>query len=202
MTQIDVPAAIGIGSGFASAAAKLLRNGNREHFLRTLLKLNYFLIFFFSWMPIYFAVNYFGWQTTHMWWHADSVTAYPWFVPTLLVCIFACANAGFLVGYRLIRGGHIWANRVIYGVALLLNLFWLVWYYPSTMRLGTYSNWRSAAWIYEDTEFLRAFLFNITLFLGAFLAFIVHLKRRTADGQDRSGAGNVRESAVPLKKTG
>jgi hypothetical protein len=133
MIQIDVPAAIGMGSAFAAAAHPLLRTGDREHFRATLLKLNFYLMFFYSWIPVYFGINYFGWQTTHMWWRADSVTAYPWFIPLLLIGTFAGGNAGFLVGCWLVRSGHLWANRFIYLTALFVNLLWLIWNYPRSL---------------------------------------------------------------------
>ena len=48
------------------------------------LKNNIFQIFFFSWIPVYFMLNYFGWETTHMWWYADGVTCIHF------LCPFSC----------------------------------------------------------------------------------------------------------------
>lgn len=72
MVQIDVPVAFAIGSLFADAASRQLQSGQPTAYDRTLALNNLFHIFFFSWIPIYFLLNYFGWETTHMWWHADS----------------------------------------------------------------------------------------------------------------------------------
>ena len=85
MVQIDVPVAFGIGSLFADAAYRQLQTGQALPFYRTLVINNIYQIFFFSWIPVYFMLNYFGWETTHMWWHADSVTAYPFFTPIFIV---------------------------------------------------------------------------------------------------------------------
>ena len=106
MVQIDVPIAWGIGSLFADAASTQLASGRAEYHYRALLKNNIYQIFFFSWIPVYFVLNYFGWETTHMWWHADSAAAYPYFVPILMVVFFAAANGGFLLGSWLVRRGR------------------------------------------------------------------------------------------------
>jgi hypothetical protein len=66
MAQVDVPAAFAIGSVLADAARQDLRQGRAEHHLRALLATNLFNIFLFSWISVYFLVNYFGWGTTHM----------------------------------------------------------------------------------------------------------------------------------------
>ena len=156
MVQIDVPVAFGIGSLFAEAAGRQLRTGRAEPFYRALASNNLYQIFFFSWIPVYFMLNYFGWETTHMWWTADSVAAYPFFVPVFLIVFFGAANGGFLLGSRLVRAGRLRANRAVYLGILLYSAVWILAQPGSTMRLGTYAEWHAgtAPWFWEDTTFL------------------------------------------------
>src|SRR5689334_12488461 len=131
MVQIDVPMAFAIGSFLADGASKQLRFGRAEYCYRAILKQNIFQIFFFSWIPVYFLLNYFGWETTHMWWHADSVDAYPYFVPIFIVVFFAAANAGFLLGRFLISRGRVLANRFVY---LATTAYSVIWVFAQTNR--------------------------------------------------------------------
>ena len=125
MVQIDVPVAFGIGSFFADAANRQLASGRAEYYYRTFAANNIFQIFFFSWIPVYFIANYFGWETTHMWWTADSAAAYPLFIPIFMVLFFGMANLGFLLGAWLVRKGRLGINRAVYLAVLIYAGLWV-----------------------------------------------------------------------------
>ena len=144
MVQIDVPVAFGIGSFFADAANRQLASGRAEYYYRAFAANNIFQIFFFSWIPVYFIANYFGWETTHMWWTADSAAAYPLFIPIFMVLFFGMANLGFLLGAWLVRKGRLGINRAVYlaGAPNYAGL-WVFAQYNRTAKLGTYSEYHA-----------------------------------------------------------
>jgi hypothetical protein len=177
MVQVDIPAAFAIGTMFADAARKQLQNGGPQYYYKILLKNNIFQIFFFSWIPVYFILNYFGWETTHMWWHEDSVTAYPFFVPIFLVIFFAAGNAGFLLGHHLVTSGKIVANRVVYVALFIYSAAWIFAQTDSTFRLGTFAQWQAgnAPWFYEDPTFLAMLIISLLIWGIALAIFLLRL---------------------------
>lgn len=179
MVQVDVPVAFGVGSFFADAAYRQLQTRQPGQFYRTLALNNLYLIFFFSWIPVYFLLNYFGWETTHMWWHADSVTAYPFFVPIFMVLFFLAANCGYLVGNRLVREGHVLANRLVYIATLVYSAIWILAQTDSTFRLGTYTEWAAgtAPSIFEDRKFFAMLVFSLLLWGVALAVFFIKLRK-------------------------
>jgi hypothetical protein len=66
MVQIDVPVAFAIGSIFADAAHKQLQTGRLEYYYHAFTHNNIYQILFFIWIPVYFLLNYFRWETTHV----------------------------------------------------------------------------------------------------------------------------------------
>jgi hypothetical protein len=180
MVQIDVPVAFGIGSFLADAAHQQLQTGQREHYYHALLLNNIYQIFFFSWIPVYFMLNYFGWETTHMWWHADSIVAYPYYVPIFLIIFFLAGNAGFLLGTRLVRNDRVAANRIVYLVVLAYSAVWILAQTGSTFRLGSYAEWKAgtAPWFYQDGTFLFMLIFTVLLWLVALIAFYLKLRNQ------------------------
>jgi hypothetical protein len=197
MVQIDVPIAFGIGSLFADAASRQLRTGLAEHYYRAFSANLICQIFCFSWNPIYFLVNYFGWETTHMWWHADNVRAYPFYLPLFVVVFFAAAIGGFLLGHKLVRAGRLWANRAVYLGILVYSVGWVFLQTGSTGKLGTYREWKdgNAPWIYEDSTFLFMLIFTaVVLIIGV----AVFASKLIAEGRAHAGAvggvgGRIRE---------
>ncbi len=177
MVQVDVPVAFAIGTMFADAAHKQLNSGRPEYYYKSLLKNNIYQIFFFSWIPVYFILNNFGWETTHMWWHADAVTAYPFFVPIFLVIFFAAVNAGFLLGHRLVTTGKLMANRAVYIALFLYSGVWIFSQTDSTFRLGTYAQWQAgrAPWFYEDSTFLAMLILTLLIWGIALALFLLCL---------------------------
>jgi hypothetical protein len=178
VVQIDVPIAWGIGSLFADAASTQLASGRAEYHYRALLKNNIYQIFFFSWIPVYFVLNYFGWETTHMWWHADSAAAYPYFVPILMVVFFAAANGGFLLGAWLVRRGRPGVNRAIYLGILAYSAIWIFGQLNRTPRLGTYADFVAgrAPWFYTDSTFVFMLVFTIVVWVVGMLVFVLQLR--------------------------
>jgi hypothetical protein len=179
MVQIDVPVAFGIGCLFADAAHKQLQIGRPEYYYRTFWKHNLYQAFFFSWIPVYFLLNYFGWETTHMWWHADAVAAYPYYVPLFLVVFFGAANGGFLLGNRLVQKGHLVANRIVYIAIVIYSGTWIFAQAGRTFRLGTYAEWQAgtAPWFYEDSTFLFMLIFTLIVWGIALVVFVLRLRR-------------------------
>ena len=136
MVQIDLPIAFGVGCMFADAAHHQLQTGQRHYFTEVLLKSNLFQIFFFSWIPIYFILNFFGWETTFMWWHEDSVVAYAFYVPVFMVVFFLAANAGFLLGNWLVSNGRLLENRIVYSAIIVYSAVWIFAQTGRTLRVG------------------------------------------------------------------
>ena len=179
MVQIDIPVAFAIGSFFADAASKQLRFGRPEYYYRAIWKNNVYQIFFFSWIPVYFLLNFFGWETTHMWWDADSVTAYPFFVPIFMVVFFGVANAGFLLGKSLVSKGRMVANRLVY---LGIGAYALIWVFAQThrtLRLGNHTQFEqgTAPLFYRDPTFLWMFIFTMLVWGGGLAVFFFSLRR-------------------------
>ena len=188
MIQVDIPFAAAMGSLAAGAARVQLKAGGREEYLRTWLATNLFLIFGFSWIPVFFLVNYFGWETTYMWWTAADVTAYPWFIPIAMILVFASGNAGFLLGARLETADRFIANRVFYIAIFACGIAWMIGLYPRTLKLGSYHTWTTSPWVYEDPVFVRGWVIAMTAATGLYLALIIHLLRRGRSFASQAGA--------------
>ena len=180
MVQIDVQIAFAAGCMFADAASHQLRSGERAYFGETLLKNNIFQIFFFSWIPVYFILNFFGWETTFMWWKDDSVISYAFFLPVFLVVFFMAANAGFLLGNWFVTRGRLWANRIVYGIIMAYSGIWILAQTGRTFRVGTRSQWEAgtAQWYYQDTTFLVMLIVSLGIFGIALALFLLHLHRQ------------------------
>jgi hypothetical protein len=179
MVQIDVPVAFAIGSIFADAAHKQLQMGRPEYYYQTFAHNNIYQIFFFSWIPVYFLLNYFGWETTHMWWHADSVTAYPFYLPIFLIVFFLAANGGFLLGNWLVRSGRLLINRIVYILIFVYSGIWIFSQPGRTFRLGTYEEWRAgtAPWFYQDLTFLVMLILTLVIWGVALVLYVRKLRQ-------------------------
>ena len=179
MVQIDVPVALGVGSFIADAARRQLQRGGPEFYYDALAKNNLFQIFLFSWIPVYFIMNNFGWETTYRWWTKDSVDAYPFFVPIFLLVFFAAGNLGFWMGNCLVKSGRLKANRAIYIGILIFSAIWILSQTGRTLRVGTYSEWSQgkAVWFYQDHMFFFMLVFTLLVWgIGLFL-FYRHLRK-------------------------
>jgi hypothetical protein len=114
-----------------------------------------------------------------MWWHADSVTAYPYYIPIFIVVFFLAANGGFLVGYWLVKNGHLLANRTIYITIFIYSAIWIFGQIDRTFHLGSYAEWKSgtALWFYQDRAFLFMIIFTLVVWRVALLIFFFKLRR-------------------------
>jgi hypothetical protein len=193
MVQIDVPAAFAVGSLLADAARRQIEAGRKDLYYRAFLKNNLFQIFFFAWIPVYFIANYLGWETTYMWWHADSVREYPLFLPVFLVVFFAAGNMGFFLGSRLIAARHATANRMMYGAIAIFSLIWVFGQTGRTFKVGTYSQFNAgqAQMFWENSAFLTAFIVVMVVWSAGVIGFFLNLQRdglRLGESREAAGA--------------
>jgi hypothetical protein len=112
-----------------------------------------------------------------MWWKADSITAYPYFVPIFVIVFFAVANAGFLLGRRLVTRGHVVWNRLLY---LGIGTYALIWVFAQThrtFRLGTYTQFErgQSPLFYQDCTFLGMLVFTLVVWSVGLAVFGVGL---------------------------
>lgn len=179
MVQIDIPIAFGVGSLFADAACKQIQNGRPEYYYRAFNKNLIYQTFFFSWIPVYFLLNYFGWETTHMWWHSDTAADYPFLVPIVILLFFLAAVCGFVLGARLVRNEMLWGNRAIYLAILAYSGLWIFGQAGRSFRLGSYSDWRNgqALWFYEDRTFLTMLVVTLVVWAIPLLVYFLRMRR-------------------------
>ena len=120
MVQIDIPMAFGLGSFFAGAVRDKIEAGDDKACWRALAKSFVFQCLFVFWLPLWLLVNYFGFQTTHMWWHGDSLADYPWLLPGFFLLYFVSHILGFALGVKLVKAGKAgWTNAIFAGGWLL-----------------------------------------------------------------------------------
>jgi hypothetical protein len=190
MVQIDVPVAFALGNVFADAAKKQLQTEDPKYYYKTFYRYLVYQIFFFSWIPVYFMINYFGWETTHMWWTKGSITDYPFFVPVFMVVFFIAVFSGFKFGTFLVRNERIWLNRFVYlGIGIFSGV-WIFGQTNSTFKLGTYEQWKNgvAPWFYQDKTFLFMLIFTVLLWAAAMAIFLFKLGR---EGKRLNGNNDV-----------
>lgn len=183
MVQVDVPMAFATGAFFADAARRRLATIGRVERHRLHAYNLVYQVFFFCWVPVYFLLNYFGWETTHMWWHADSVVDYPFYVPLFLVVFFAAAICGCALGQRLVVSGRTGALRVVYLTISALCLVWVFGLHERTFRLGTYADWQSggAVWFHNDSTFLTMLVGTLVWWAFGLVLFRHLLQRPPGD---------------------
>ena len=141
MVQIDIPIAFAVGQMFADAASQHLSTGRPEPYSRTLAITNIFMGLFFAPIPIYFLVDYFGWETTYMY---DPARITRFFIPIVLVVLFLATNLGFWLSNALIRKGRAGIGRVIYVLIWIYSLGWIFGNWPRSTRIGTYAQYHTA----------------------------------------------------------
>jgi hypothetical protein len=197
MVQIDVPIAFATGLYLTDVAHRQLRSGGPEYYYRSFFVLLIFNIFFFGWIPVYFLMNYFSWEVTHMWWSASSVDAYPFFVPIFLVVFFGAAMLGFLLGHHLVVTERRGLNRAIWLGVLVFSAIWVLGQTNRTFRVGTREEWLAGTspLFYEDRTFLLMLIFTTLVWVVGIVWATTLLKR---DGEHLDVIG----SAAPLPQAG
>ena len=185
MVQIDVPIVFGLGCLFADAARDRLRSSDpplrREAFYRGLSATLVFLSLFVVWLPVHLLVEHFGFETSHMWWHADSVDAYPLFLPIFLGVFFLTGIAGYGLGARLVRAGRIGLNRGVFAAMVVFSLAWVFGQPSRTLVLGTYREWAAGAAppLSSDPTLLPLLGVSALVFHAALVWFYVVVRRAT-----------------------
>jgi uncharacterized membrane protein YfcA len=157
MIQVDLPVAF--GSGTLLAAALEHHTSARAWpylYQRALAKNLIFQALFALWLPVYLLVNYFGFQTSHMFWHGESLTDYPALLPVFLILYFLANIAGFSTGAWLVLHGRARLARLIFVAAFTYFALWMALQPYRTLSLGTFDEWRagSAPWIWTDSWFM------------------------------------------------
>ena len=86
MIQVDLPVAFGSGTLLAAALEHHTSERTWPYlYQRGLARNLIFQTLFALWLPVYLLVNYFGFQTSHMFWHGESLTDYPALLPLFLI---------------------------------------------------------------------------------------------------------------------
>jgi hypothetical protein len=136
MVQIDVPMAACSTLMLVDAAHRQLQLKNdpeQRYFYKTLAKVNLFTAFFFVWIPVYFVIDYFPWETTYLYnYQAMSEFMRAAFVPLLILAVFAVANMAFWLGWRWVRNGYLRRVRILYALLWLYAATWIVAFFPRT----------------------------------------------------------------------
>ena len=180
MVQIDIPIAFAVGQMLADAASYQLRTGRPEPYYRTLAYTNIFTGLFFAPIPIYFLVDYFGWETTYMY-DPEGLTRF--FIPIVLFVLMLAANLGFWLSNALIQKGRAWIGRIIYIIIWLYALGWIVGNWPRATRIGTYAQYHTAqetmprAWEVSKDPFLFILIATLIMFSVPLVLFIGRLRR-------------------------
>lgn len=159
MIQVDLPIAFGAGSLMAHAARRQLLYADKHDgpIAKALMLVIIFHTLFFLWPPLYLLVYYFGFETSHMWFHGDSIMDYPWLFPVVFLMLYLMKFCGFIVGSYFVRHGRPKYSVVVYVLAVAFCMGWIFLQPDRTMTLGTYSDWKAgtAPWGSSDPSFMR-----------------------------------------------
>jgi hypothetical protein len=195
MVQIDIPVAFGTGGVFAAAVAQGLRSDRAAYFYQRALAANLlFQLLLVVWLPVYLLIAHFGFQTSHMWWTADSITAYPWLLPVFLAAYFLANVGGFHLGVRLVRQGRTRAVWLLFAGGFAFFGAWMALQPYRTLSLGTYAEWEAGAarWVWTEPRFLA-------LLGGAMIVFFaaLHVVYRALEREAAQAGGSVSRQPAP-----
>jgi hypothetical protein len=143
MIQVDLPVALGVGSLMAHAAQRQILSKQPAALNDAFAKVVIFHFVAFSWPPMYLLVFYFGFETSHMWWHEDSVLAYPWLLPVFYLALFLANLAGFAIGAKLVSAGRATWALLLWLATVLFTVGWVLLLPDRTMTIGTYRDWQA-----------------------------------------------------------
>ena len=180
MVQIDIPIAFAVGQMLADAANRQLSTGKPESYYQALAMTNIFTGLFFAPIPIYFLVDYFGWETTYM---VDPEQVTRFFIAIVLFVLMLAANLGFALSDLLIRKGRSAVARIIYILIWIYALAWIFGNWPRSTRLGTYTQYHTAretmarAWEVWKDPFLFILIGTLVIFLVPLVLFARRLRR-------------------------
>jgi hypothetical protein len=185
MIQVDLPVAFGSGTLLASALERHASDRAWPYFYQRGLAMSLiFQALCVLWLPVYLLIKYFGFQTSHMFWHGDSLTDYPALLPTFLILYFATSVAGFHVGAQLVRRGRAMLARGIFAAAFTYFALWMAFQPSRTMSLGTFQEWQAgtAPSIWTDTWFLGVLAAGAAVFFAGLALVYRSLKRAAVTG--------------------
>jgi hypothetical protein len=183
VVQIDIPIAFAVGQMLADAAKRQLSTGQPAPYYRALATTNIFMGLFFAPIPIYFLVDYFGWETTYM---CDPSRVTRFFIPIVLFLLFLAANVGFWLSNTLIRKGRAGIGRVIYLLIWLYSLGWIFGNWPRSTRIGTYVQYHTAPdtmiriWEVSKDPFFWILVVTLVIFAVPLVLFMKCLSRQTS----------------------
>ncbi len=179
MVQIDIPVAFALGGLHADAARAQLATGESEHVWRTVVRDLLFFGVFASWLPIELLVRHFGFETSHMWWHEDSVLAYPVFIPMFMTLYLSSNVAGLAAGVALVRAGRVSLNRLLIAACLIFATGWVFLQKDRTLVLGNYREWRAGAGppISSDPALVRLLVIFGVVFTAALVVAYRRIRR-------------------------
>lgn len=141
MIQVDLPVAFGMGTLMAHAAQRQIASGEPAAVAKAFNKVLVFHSVAFMWPPIYLMVFYFGFETSHMWWHGDSVLEYPWLLPMFSLALFGVHILGFRLGASFVRAGKASRALLVFGASTVFCTAWIFLQTDRTLTLGTYRDW-------------------------------------------------------------
>ena len=181
MVQIDIPIAFAVGQMFADAARQQLSTGQPTPYYRTLAFTNIFTGLFFAPIPIYFLIDYFGWETTYMY---DPTRVTRFFIPIVLFAVILAANLGFWLSNALIQKGRAMIGRIIYMLIWVYSLAWIFGNWPRSTRIGTYAQYHTARdtmariWEVSRDPFFFILIVTLVIFFVPLVLFMRQLSRQ------------------------
>jgi hypothetical protein len=195
MIQVDLPFTFGTASLMAAAVERGLRSPKARYFHARALSLNLaFQGIFVIWLPVFFLVNEFGLQTSHMWFHGDSLSEYRWLLPVFISLYFATNVAGFQVGAWLSASGRAGTAKAIFWAGTVFTFAWMAVQPYRTLSLGTYAEWQAgtAPWLWTDPVLTTAVVVE---FVGVFAGIYVMYRWLTREAATALvGDGTTRDA--------
>jgi hypothetical protein len=183
MVQVDIPFSFGVGALMATAVETGLRSDRRAYFYLRGLSANLILqMLFVFWLPVYLLASHFGFQTSHMWWHGDTLSDHPTMLPVFVVSYFTASLCGYHLGAWLVLRGRTRIAKGIFVASCLFFAGWMALQPYRTLTLGTYTEWVAgrAVWIWQDQRFMALLGASFVMFVAAARMFYVAVRAEAA----------------------
>lgn len=184
MVQVDIPFTFGVGSLMATAVERGLRSDRRAYFYLRGLSANLTLqVLFVIWFPLYLLNSHFGFQTSHMWWHGDTLSDHPAMLPAFVAAYFASSLGGYHLGAALVLRGRTGAAKMVFLLSCVYFALWMALQPYRTLTLGTYSEWAAgqAVWIWHDSRFMALLGAGFVMFAVSVRLFYVAVRREAEE---------------------
>lgn len=180
MVQVDIPFTFGVGALMATAVESGLHSDRRAYFYLRGLSANLTLqVLFVIWFPLYLLASHFGFQTSHMWWHGDSLSDHPAMLPAFVAAYFASSLSGYHLGAWLVLRGRTAAAKMVFLLSCVYFALWMALQPYRTLTLGTYTEWIEgrAVWIWHDSRFMALLGAGFVMFAASVRLFYVAVRR-------------------------